>query len=96
MHQLLLHFAPCNENPDSRILKIFACGIRNPGVLESGILLKESGIPLTNMIRNPCYTNKDWNPELTAWNLESNTVLDYLTRGDTFRDKFVYPVRPSN
>ena len=40
----------------------------------------ESGIPLTIEIQNPSSTNKDWNPESTAWNPESNTVLDCLSR----------------
>ena len=30
-------------------------------------------------IRNP----QTWNPESTAWNPESRTLLDYLTWGDT-------------
>ena len=35
-------------------------------VLESGIQLKESGIPLRIGIQNPCSTKKDWNtvPEI--------------------------------
>ena len=50
----------------------FACGIRNQGkicmwnpeswALESGIQLKESGIPLAIGIQNPSSTEKDWNP----------------------------------
>ena len=51
--------------------------------LESGIGLKESGIPLTAGIQNPSSTVNDWNPELTARNPESKTVLDSLPRGDT-------------
>ena len=57
---------------DTGIRDIFACGIRNPGrfelgilkswALESGIYLKESGIPLTIEIRNPSSKDKDWNP----------------------------------
>ena len=31
-------------------------------VLESGIQLKKSGIPLMIGIQNPSYTDKDWNP----------------------------------
>ena len=31
-------------------------------------------------IRNP----QAWNPESTAWNPESKTLLDYITRGETF------------
>ena len=40
--------------------------------LKSGIGLKESGI------QNPSSTVDDWNPELTARNPESKTVLDSL------------------
>ena len=52
--------------------------------MESEIQLKESGIPLTIGIRNPSFTEKDlesitWNPESTAGNSESKTVLDSLT-----------------
>ena len=53
--------------------------------LESGIQLKESGIPLTIGIRNPSSTEKEpgsstWNLESTAWNPECTTVdvLDSL------------------
>ena len=46
-------------NPDSAILDIFACGIRNPGLVESGIQLKESRISLTVAIRNPSSTDKE-------------------------------------
>ena len=47
-------------------------------LLECGkILLVESGI------QNPSSTVNDWNPELTARNPESKTVLDSLLRGDT-------------
>ena len=39
-------------------------GLWNPEswVLESGIQLKESGIPLTIGIQNPSATDKYWNP----------------------------------
>ena len=43
--------------------------------LESGKQLKESGIPLRIVIRNPSSTDKDWDPE-------SKTVLDSLLWGD--------------
>ena len=51
--------------------------------VESGMQLKESGIPLTIAIQNQSSTDKDWNPvsgnlESTAWNPESKTVLDSL------------------
>jgi len=51
-----------------------------PGVLESGIQLKESRIPLTIGIQNPSSFDKD--PESTAWDPESKTILNFLTRGD--------------
>ena len=40
-------------------------------VLESGLQLKESGIPSTIGIQNPSSTDKYWNPESIAWNPES-------------------------
>ena len=48
--------------------------------LESGIQLKESGIPLTTGIQNPSSTDirseaSSWNPESTAWNPKSKTVF---------------------
>ena len=56
-------------SPDSAILDIFACGIRNtgnfvcgirnPGLVESGIQLKESRISLTVAIWNPSSTDKE-------------------------------------
>ena len=51
--------------------------------MESGIRLKESGIPLTIKIQNPRSTDKywntvPWNPESTAW----NPVMDSLTWGE--------------
>ena len=55
----------------------FHMGFRKPGkfcswnqkswALESGIQLKESGIPLTIEIRNPSSTDKDWNPVPEIW-----------------------------
>ena len=45
----------CLWNPESR-------------VLESGIQLMESGIPLTIGIQNPSSTDKDWNPVPGIWN----------------------------
>ena len=54
---MFLRVAPCK---DSAIRKIFDCGI-NPEywALESGLQLKEYGIPPTNGIRNPSATDKD-------------------------------------
>ena len=57
--------------------------------LDSGIQLKESGIPLTIGIQNRSSTDwqrlesSTWNPESTAWNLESKTVLGFLTWGES-------------
>ena len=45
--------------------------------LESGIHLKESGIPLTLEIRNPSSTDKK-NPESMAWNPQSKTGFPYI------------------
>jgi len=58
---------------------MLACGIRNLGNFVCGIL----GLG----IRNPSSTEKDLessncNPESTAWNPESKTVLDSLTWGE--------------
>ena len=39
-----------------------------PWALESGIQLKESGIPLTIGIQNPSCTDKDRNPVPVMWN----------------------------
>ena len=65
--------------------------LRNPessGALESEIQLKESGTPLTIEIQNTTSTDKDWNPlprirNPRAWNPESKTLLNSLTRGKT-------------
>ena len=48
--------------------------------LESGMQLKESGIPVTIGIRNP--SSKDKNLEPSDWNPESKIVSDSLTCGD--------------
>ena len=50
--------------------------------MESGIQPKESGIPLRIRIRNPSSNDKYWNPESTAWNRETKTVLDSHARGE--------------
>ena len=79
---------------ESEIPEISAWGIhiRNTGkfclwnpeshALESGIQLGESGIPLTIAIQNPSSTDKEWDPESTARNPQSKTVLDSLIWGD--------------
>ena len=56
-------------------------------ILESGLQLKESGIPLKIGIRGPISTKENpessiWNPESMAWNPESKTVLDPFTWGE--------------
>ena len=58
----------------------------SPHVVESGKFLRvESGIPLTTGSGTQVPLTK--NPECTAWNPESKTVLDSLTSGDSlFRD----------
>jgi len=54
----------------------------SPHVVESGkFLLVESGIPLTTRSGTQVPLRK--NPECTAWNPESKTVLDSLTSGDS-------------
>jgi len=72
---------------DSGIRDIFC--LSNPGslALESGIQLKECGIPLTIGIQNLSFNEKDWNqvpgiqnPRLGIWN--PKTVLDSFTWGD--------------
>ena len=57
----------------------FLCN-HEPRVLESGIQLKESRIPLTIGIQNPSSFDKD--PESTAWDPESKTILHFLRRSD--------------
>ena len=49
------------ENPNSGLRETFACGMWNVESLnlESGIQLKESGIPLTIRIQNPSTTDKE-------------------------------------
>ena len=72
----------------SKSEKFLAFGFWNPRkfplsnleswALESGIQLKESGIPLTTKFRWQRLESIFWNPESTAWNPESKTVLDSL------------------
>ena len=56
--------------------------------VESGIQLKESGMPLKIGIRNPSSTDKNpesslWSPESVAWNRQSKSVLDPLSDNRT-------------
>ena len=68
------HFALSQRKPEG--FK-FPRGIRDPGHWNPGLGSK-----------NPKSANdwkvesSTWNPEPTAWNPESQTLLDYLTRGD--------------
>ena len=57
--QNIKHFAPCEgiRNPEN-----FCFWNPKSWVLESGIQLKESGIPPMIGIQNPSSTDKDWNP----------------------------------
>ena len=59
--------------------------------MESGIQLKESAVLLKIVMQNPRSTDKDWNPvpenpESTAWNPESKTVLNSLTWGKNYTE----------
>ena len=63
----LLNFAPSKEIriPESGKFLFVESGIREnqeSWVLESGIELRESGIPVTIGIQNPSSTDKYWNP----------------------------------
>ena len=68
-------------------------GKRFPQALESGIRLKESGIPRNIEIRNPSSTDKDWNPEYTKCNLESKTILDSIPWGNDLVKVATYSAR---
>ena len=68
---------------ESGIQKCFLVNPESWLSVESGIQLKESGIPLTIGIRNPSSTDKNpesspWSPESVAWNRQSKTFLDSL------------------
>ena len=70
------------EESISGIRENFVCGIRECQALESGIHLGESGILLTIAIQNPSSTDKERDPESTARNPQSKTVLVSLIWGD--------------
>ena len=91
---LQLSFALCEgiQIPESK--KIFACGIRNPKFLlvestirsfqlESGIQLKESGIPLKIRIQNPS-SPVPWirNPRRGILNTRLSWTLGWSLTGD--------------
>ena len=63
---------------------------QEPWALESGIQLKESGIKVS--LKKTW--SSTWNPESTAWNQESKTVLDSLTWGDFTYKNFWLGIRP--
>ena len=60
------------------IREILSCGIRNPGLWNPQVQLKESIIPLTIGIRNPDSIDNTAGIQ----NRESKTFLDYPTRGE--------------
>ena len=70
--QWICHRVIGHLTPSKGIREIYACGIQNLGIfsflnlelweLESGIQLKDSGIPLTIRILNQSSTDKEWNP----------------------------------
>ena len=51
-------------------------------LVESGIQLKESGIPLTIKIQNPLSTNKVCNPVSVEFEIQNCLDLNSLSRGD--------------
>ena len=54
---------PMQRNrPDSRILIIFACGVRNPGLWNPGNSAKKSGIPLTIGLKATTTKQTKWKP----------------------------------
>ena len=62
---------------ESGIRENFACGIRNPEYSSSNP--ESHNIPLTIGIQNPkSSTDKDWNPECTARNIESKPLLGLI------------------
>ena len=89
--------APCKwiQIPESRIHEIFAFKIRNPGLwnpescwwLESGIQQKKKWNPALLGIWNSLSWNSESstrNPESNMRNAECKTVMDSLTRGESY------------
>ena len=60
-------------------------------LVECGIQLKESGIPLAIGIQNPSSTDKEWNPVPAIRNPWRGTVLDSLTWGDSVDIMSMFP-----
>ena len=69
------HFSvPAGYQITDALLCLFVISL----ALESVIHLKESGIPLKNRIPSSIEKesgSRTWNPESTAWSLESKTVM---------------------
>ena len=81
---LVVLLMPCKYQSILKSHHVRESRFRNPENLESGIQLKESGIPLTVEIRNPSSTDKEFgsstcNPESKAWN--SNKTVWIPLRG---------------
>ena len=72
------------------ILEVFCLQTLESGILGFGIQYSAQRIPSSDwnpqstihvpLARNP--ESSSWRPQSTAWNPESKTVLDYLTRGN--------------
>ena len=93
------HCHPMQGNADSGIREIFACGILNPGLWNPEYSFRnppyfrlESGVPV--QLTKNSETNTQ-NPESMAWNPESTTVLDSLTRGDRTLAQCLYALQNS-
>ena len=93
------HCHPMQGNADSGIREIFACGILNPGLWNPEYSFRnppyfrlESGGPV--QLTKNLETNTQ-NPESMAWNPESTTVLDSLTRGKHWLNVYIYALQNS-
>ena len=72
------------------ILEVFCLQTLESGILGFGLRYSAQRIPSSDwnpqstihvpLARNP--ESSSWRPQSTAWNPESKTVLDYLTRGN--------------
>ena len=88
------HCHPMQGNADSGIREIFACGILNPGLWNPEYSFRnppyfrlESGVPV--QLTKNSETNTQ-NPESMAWNPESTTVLDSLTRDEHWLNVYMH------
>ena len=68
----------------SGIREKFACGIRDPGLWNPELHLKESGIQVL-LTKSP--KSSSWNPGSMARNPESKTVLNFLEQYERNGDK---------